>query len=85
VATALHLADLATASPQEGLRAVEFYALASRYPTVANSRWFEEIAGNRIAALTARLPQEAVAAARARGEARDLAATVADLRGEFEA
>jgi serine/threonine-protein kinase PknK len=85
VAAAMHLADLATSSPQEGERAVELYALASRYPAVANSRWFEEIAGKQIAALAARLPEEVVAAARARGRARDLVATVADLRGEFEA
>ena len=60
-------------------QAVELYALASRYPYVANSRWFEDIAGRHIAAVAATLPPDAVAAAQERGKARDLEATVAEL------
>jgi tetratricopeptide (TPR) repeat protein len=65
-------------------RAVELYALASRYSFVANSRWFEAVAGNHIAAVTATLPTDIVAAAQQRGRARDLDATVKGLLIELE-
>jgi tetratricopeptide (TPR) repeat protein len=64
-------------------RAVEAYACASRYGFVANSRWFEDIAGQHIAAVAATLPPDVVAAAQARGRARDLDATVAELLDEL--
>ncbi len=76
---ALLLADLGKKE-----RALELYALASRYPLVANSRWFEDVAGRRIAAVAATLPPEVVAAAQERGRARDLEATVAELLAELE-
>jgi len=78
-ATALLLAD----DGQEE-RAVELYALASRYPFVANSRWFEDVAGRHIAAVAAALPPEVVTAAKERGQARDLDATLAELLAELE-
>jgi tetratricopeptide (TPR) repeat protein len=65
-------------------RAVELYALASRYPYVGNSRFWEDVVGRHIAAATATLPQDVVAAARERGRARDLGATVAELLAELE-
>lgn len=65
-------------------RAVEIYALASRYPFVANSRWFEDVAGKQIGAAAAMLPSEVVAAAQERGRARDLDVTVAELLVELE-
>jgi hypothetical protein len=34
------------------------YRLASRYPFVANSRWFEDVAGKHIAATAETLPPE---------------------------
>jgi tetratricopeptide (TPR) repeat protein len=68
----------------EAERAVELYALALRYPFVANSRWFEDVAGRHIAAVAATLPPDAVAAAQERGRARDLEATVAELLAELE-
>jgi tetratricopeptide (TPR) repeat protein len=64
-------------------RAVELYALASRYPFVANSRWFEDVAGHQLAALAASLQEAAVTAARQRGRVRDLDATVRELLGEL--
>jgi DNA-binding SARP family transcriptional activator/predicted ATPase len=64
-------------------RAVELYALASRYPFVANSRWFADVAGNNIRAAAATLPELVVTAARDRGQSRDLHATVAELLGEL--
>jgi hypothetical protein len=51
---------------------------------VANSRWFEDVAGKHIAAVAATLPPEVVAVARERGRARDLEATVAELLAELE-
>jgi tetratricopeptide (TPR) repeat protein len=65
-------------------RAVELWALASRYPHVANSRWFEDVAGKEIAGVAAALPPEVVAAAQERGRARDLGATVQELLAELE-
>jgi tetratricopeptide (TPR) repeat protein len=78
-ATALLLADLGQVE-----RAVEIYALVSRYPFVANSRWFEDVAGKQIAAVAATLPPEVVAAAQERGWTRELHATVAELLVELE-
>jgi len=65
-------------------RAVELYALASRYPFVANSRWFEDIAGKRVAAIATVFSPDLTAAAQDRGRARDLDATVKELLVELE-
>jgi tetratricopeptide (TPR) repeat protein len=80
------LSGLALLAADEGEagRAVELYALATRHPLVSNSRWFEAVAGNHIAAVAATFPPDAVAAARERGRARDLEATVAELLVELE-
>jgi len=64
-------------------RAVEVYALASRYPYVANSRWYEDLVGQRIAAVAATLPPEVVAAAQERGRARDPWATAEEMAAEL--
>jgi tetratricopeptide (TPR) repeat protein len=64
-------------------RAVEVYALSSRYPLVAKSRWFEDVVGNRIAEVAATLPTERVAILQERGRARDLEATAIELRAEL--
>jgi hypothetical protein len=63
---------------------VELYALASRYPVTANSRWTEHTYGRRIAAIAAALPPEVVAAAQERGRTRDLDTTVTELLTELE-
>jgi DNA-binding SARP family transcriptional activator/predicted ATPase len=72
-------AALLLADRGEAERAVELYALASRYPYIGNSRFWEDIAGKPLAAVAATLPPEVVTAARERGRARDLEATVAEL------
>jgi predicted ATPase/DNA-binding SARP family transcriptional activator len=77
-AMALLLAD-----DGQGERAVELYAMAARYPLVANSRLVEDLAGRQMAAVAAQLPPDAAAAALARGRARDLEAAVADLVAEL--
>jgi predicted ATPase/DNA-binding SARP family transcriptional activator len=64
-------------------RAVEIYALASRFPYVANSRWYEDVAGRHIAAAATTPPPEVVAAAQERGKARDLWATAKELLAEL--
>jgi hypothetical protein len=75
------LAGLALLSASEGKveRAVELYALVTRYPFVAKSRWFDDMLGRPLAAAAATLPPEVVEAARARGRARDLDVCVAEL------
>ena len=80
---AFPLAALLLADRDEVERAVEIYALALNYPFVANSKWFEDVAGQHIAAVAATLPPEVVAAAQERGRARDVEATVAELLTEF--
>jgi predicted ATPase/DNA-binding SARP family transcriptional activator len=60
--------------------AVELYAMASsRYPFVQESRWFEDVIGQQVAAAAADLPPAVVEAAQLRGKARDQAETVAEL------
>ena len=64
-------------------RAVELYALAAQNPFVANSRWFEDVAGVHIAAAAASLSTALITAARERGQAQDLDATVLELLTEL--
>jgi predicted ATPase/DNA-binding CsgD family transcriptional regulator len=64
-------------------RAVELHALASRYPLVAKSRWFADVAGNTLSAVAATLPAERVAILKERGKNRDLEATAAELLAEL--
>jgi predicted ATPase/class 3 adenylate cyclase/tetratricopeptide (TPR) repeat protein len=80
-AVALLLADRGDAQGAE--RAAELYGLAWRYPFVANSRWFKDVAGRRIAATTVALPPDVIAAAQERGRARDRDTTVAQLLAEL--
>ena len=63
---------------------MELYALASRYPMVANWPWFDEIAGNHIAAVADSLSPEVAAAAKERGKSRDLEVTVVELLAELD-
>jgi hypothetical protein len=66
-------------------RAIELYALALRDPRVAGSRWYEDVAGQHVAAAAASCPPDIVAAAQARGRARDMVATAKELLAELEA
>jgi tetratricopeptide (TPR) repeat protein len=68
----------------EAERAVEAYALASRYDYVANSRWFEAVAGRAINAAAGTLSPHVAEAARERGRLRDLHATAEELLDEME-
>jgi tetratricopeptide (TPR) repeat protein len=91
---ALPAAALLLADREHIVPAIELYALASRSPVVANSRWFEDVAGRQIVgrqiaahtergAAAATLPSDAVAAAQERGRSRDLWATVRELLAEL--
>ncbi|MFN2217886.1 MAG: BTAD domain-containing putative transcriptional regulator [Anaerolineae bacterium] len=64
-------------------RAVELYALASRYPFVAQSRWFADVTGDTLAEIAATLPAERVAILQESGRTRDMEATVAELLAEL--
>ena len=81
---ALPLLALLLADRGEVARAVELYALASRHPVVANSRWFEDVVGRQIAAAGTDLSPAVISAARERGRARELDATLAELLAELE-
>jgi predicted ATPase len=65
-------------------RAVELYAVALSDPQVRASRWFDDVVGSEIAAATAPLPPAVAAAARARGQERDIKAAVGEFVGEQE-
>jgi tetratricopeptide (TPR) repeat protein len=65
-------------------RAVELYALASCSPLVANSRWYEDVAGRHIAATAAALPPDVVAAAQERGQRQDLGVALAEQLAKLE-
>ena len=80
---AIPLAALLAADRGEEKRAVELYALASRYSFVANSRWCQDVFGRRIKAVAATLPSDVVAAAQARGQSRDLWAAAKALSAEI--
>jgi hypothetical protein len=81
---ALPIIALFLADRGEAERAVEFYTLGTtRYANVANSRWFEDIAGRHIKAIAATLTPEAVAAAEARAKARDYYQTANELFEEL--
>jgi hypothetical protein len=81
--SALAAAALLLADEGEAEQAVELYALASCYDYVANSKWFEDVAGAHIAAVAETLPPEVVTAAQERGRARDLWETAQELLEEL--
>jgi tetratricopeptide (TPR) repeat protein len=62
--------------------AVELYAIALSDPKVRASRWYDDLVGSEIATAAATLPPGVAAAARARGQKRDLKAAVGEFVGE---
>ena len=66
------------------LLALELYTLACQYAYVANSRWFEEIAGRHVQAAKAGLPADLVAERDHRGKERDMWATATELLTKLE-
>lgn len=66
------------------ITAVEITALVNRYPYIANSYWFDDVAGKKIKAIEESLPPEVVTAAKERGLKRDIWKTVEELLELFE-
>ena len=66
------------------IKAVELYALACRQAQIANSKWFDDIAGRHVREAAASLPPDVVAAAEARGRELDLWQTAEELLVELE-
>jgi predicted ATPase len=64
-------------------RALELYTLALKHPFVANSRWFEDVAGREITVNTANLPPQVAEATRARGRSLDLWQCAGELLDEM--
>jgi tetratricopeptide (TPR) repeat protein len=64
-------------------RAVEVWALAQCHPFVANSKWFEDVAGRELEVMVSSLPVEVAEAARERGRTLDLWETAEALRAEL--
>ena len=62
-----------------GERALELFALAARYPFVANSAIFQNLVGKPMEDLGDTLPVEIVSAARERGSGLDLWTVIGDL------
>jgi tetratricopeptide (TPR) repeat protein len=72
-------AVLLLADRGEKERAIELYALLSRYPMITDLAWSADIVGRHMTAVAAALPPEVVAAAQERGRNRDPEATVTEL------
>jgi predicted ATPase/DNA-binding SARP family transcriptional activator len=79
-AVALLLAQTGAAA-----RAVEIWALAKCHPFVANSKWFEDVAGWELEAVAASLSPEVAEAAQERGRTLDLWQAAAALLAELKA
>ena len=69
-------AALLSADQGHGERALELHVAASRYPLVAQSRWFQSLLGRPLAEVEQSLPPETAAAARQRGQGMPLRATL---------
>ncbi len=80
---ALPLAALLSADHGNKKEAVVLYALASKYPFIATSRWCEDLFDRHIATVAATLPPDVVAAAQEQGKARNIWATAEDLLAEI--
>ena len=79
----LPVAALLLADQRAVERVVEVYACASRYGFVANSRWFEDVAGQPLRTLAASLPTEAVESAEEQGRSQDWDVMAAELLREL--
>jgi DNA-binding SARP family transcriptional activator/predicted ATPase len=73
------LAALLAIAQEQVEEAVELYALALCVPHIANSPWYEEIAGRHIHTAAQALPAHVVDLAQERGRSRDLWKTVEEV------
>lgn len=81
---ALPVASLLLADHGEEERAIELYSLLSRYPPVAKSQWFYDMAGRKLEPVAAALSPDVAASARERGRKRDLWDTAEELLQELK-
>ena len=65
------------------VRAIEVYEMACTFPYIANSRWHEDVIGRLVAQAAGSLPAAVVSAAKERGRARDVQATLQELLAEW--
>ena len=65
-------------------RAIELAALLWSYPIVANSQWFDDIAGQEITAAIENIPPEVASVCQERGRCRDLWETARELIEELK-
>ena len=73
-AYALSILALMYAEAGEIEQALELYTTVTTHPWAANSRWFDDLFGRRLAELSTGLPAETIAAAQGRGRGRSLSA-----------
>ncbi|MFW6097768.1 MAG: ATP-binding protein [Chloroflexota bacterium] len=83
VISALPAAAELVAEQGDVRRAVALYALACRYPFVANSGWFEDVMGGDVAEWESAIPADELETARERGRSRDLWQTAEALVSEL--
>jgi len=81
---ALATTALLLAHRKREIQAIEIYSLISRYAFVANSKWFEDVFGQRIKAIADRLPAKQAKAARQRAQSMEVWETAKKLLEEFD-
>lgn len=64
--------------------ALECFALISQYPMMANSAWFDDLVGQRVEVIAAKLPSDVVALARERGQVQELDAVAGEVLARLE-
>jgi len=84
LASALPAGALLVGNQEQPEHAVELYELARSHPFVANSTWYEDVAGKHIITMAESLPPEIVSAARQRGRQRDPVETAEELLAKLE-
>ncbi len=60
-------------------QALELFTVVLRYPSMGHSKMVQDLTGQMVAYVTSSLPPDVVTAARKRGQARELASTIAEL------
>lgn len=77
--TALTSLALLYAAEGDARGTIELYTITLQHKHVANSQWYHDVVGEQIATIATELPAEVVAAAQARGQARELSFTIKEL------
>jgi DNA-binding SARP family transcriptional activator/predicted ATPase len=75
---------LILAAEGDSVRALEIFALVSRFPYLSNSALFQDLVGIPMTALVKEIPFEVAAAAQQRGRELDLETTLKELVAQFK-